>query len=91
MLIAEVDGTNALMASMNSFPPLNLWNAWDSLGQYSVEDGLEGAAQGAATSSGSKIVKKEAIEKSGLAGRECLLQHPAGLVMRTRFYIDGRN
>ena len=91
MLIAEVDGTNALMASMNSFPPLNLWNAWDSFGQYSVEDGLEGAAQGAAASSGSKIVKKEAIEKSGLAGRECLLQYPAGLVMRTRFYIDGKN
>ena len=91
MLIAGVDDSNALIASLNSFPTLNLWNAWESYGQYSVEDGLEGAVQGAAENSGSKIVKKDAIEKSGLAGRECLLQHPAGLVMRARFYVDGRN
>ena len=35
MLIAEIDKDFVVIASMNSFPPVNLWNAWEVFGPVS--------------------------------------------------------
>ena len=88
MLIAEIDKDFVVIASMNSFPPVNLWNAWEVFGQYDVDEGLEGATRGAAENSGSKIIEKTAIEKFGNPGRDILMKHPAGFTMRARFFIN---
>ena len=80
LLIAEIDATNVMISGVSGVP------ADDP--NFDTDTALQGAVDGAAGNSGSDVAKKTTIEKFGCPGREVLLDHPAGLKMRARFYID---